>query len=153
MQRGMKHLFRSFCLHLLMHVGWRDWFVQITLVVTVPVADLLANFFSYLTEIYEVVSHVDQLRCSIRSKARNLHATSLVGNRVHGVHKIFITRNEDRSVISSRERQHIHCYLDIEIGFARAVIERFQFLLHDTKTVATHPEQKPLLSLGTHIHS
>src|SRR6476660_2812972 len=115
--------------------------------------DLLSHIDGELTEIDEIVSDVDQLGRSVGAKAGDLHAAAFIGDGVHRVNKIFVTRNEHRGVVTARQRQHVNRDFNVEISFSRAVVERLQFFLNHAETVTTHPEQKTLLAFSADINA
>jgi hypothetical protein len=75
---------------LVVKIWRRQRFVQVTLIITRPVSDLLAHFVRDLAEIYEVVRDVDEFWRRVRSETGYLDTTSLVRNGVDCVDKIFI---------------------------------------------------------------
>src|SRR5687768_192753 len=125
--------------------------VQLTLIITRHVRDLLAHFVGDLAEIDKVVSHVDQLWRGVRSEAGNLHATAFVRHGIHRVNKILVTRHEHCRVVTTGKGQHVYGDLDVEICFPGAVVKGFQFFLNHAETITSHPEQKSLLTLGADV--
>src|SRR5215213_11453545 len=140
-------------LHRILEVLSRHRVVQIPLIITRSVRNLLTHFVCDLAEVDEVIRNVDQLGRGIRTETGNLHAATLVSNSVYCVHKIFIAGDEYCRVITAGQRQHVYCNLNVKVRLSCAVIESLQLFLNDPKTVATHPQEKPLLSLGAHVYA
>src|SRR5687768_7192249 len=114
---------------------------------------ILADEVSDLTQVDEERRDVDQARRGVRAETRHLDTTALVRDGVHGIHEILVAGDEHRRVISPGEAEHIHGDLHIEVSLTRSVVEGLQFLLHDPKAVAAHPEQKTLLALCPGVDS
>src|SRR5438309_6736169 len=114
---------------------------------------VLANLVGNLAEIDEAVADVDQLWRSVGSESGNLDATAFVSDGVDGIDEVFIARNQHRGIVATGQRKHVDGDLNIEVCFARAVVECLQLFLHDAKTIAPHPKQKSLLTFRAGINS
>ena len=114
---------------------------------------IFADQIGDVAKIDKEIGNVDQTRSRVRTEARNLNAAAFVSDGVDRVDEIFVAGDEYGSVVSAREREHIHRDLYIEIRFPRAVVEGLQLFLHDAKTVSPHPQKKALLTFGTDIHA
>src|SRR5206468_12737880 len=109
-------------------------------------SEVLAHSLGNLAQVNKAIGHIDQLGSRVGAKAGNLNATAFVRDCVNGIDEVFIAGYEHGRVVAAGQRQHVHGNLHIEVGFARAVVESLEFLLHDAKTVAAHPKQKTLLA-------